>query len=56
MHRTKTESTSMNTEIQTVGMALIAQTAVRYAAIFALAWLALSFIDGWVMAYLAQSI
>jgi len=45
----------MNTEIQTVGLALIAQTAIRYVAILALAWLALSFIDGWVMAYLGQS-
>lgn len=55
MHRTTTESTSMNTEIQTVGAAIIAQTVIRYATIFALAWLALSFIDGWVIAYLAQS-
>ncbi|MDE4189621.1 hypothetical protein [Phaeobacter gallaeciensis] len=44
----------MNTEIHTVGIAVIAQTAIRYAAIFALVWLAFSFIDGWVMAYLSQ--
>jgi hypothetical protein len=55
MHRTITETTSMNTEIQTVGLAIIVQTVVRYAALFALAWLALSFVDGWVMSYLAQS-
>lgn len=55
MHRTTTESTRMNTEIQTVGLAMIAQTAIRYVAVLALVWLALAFIDGWVMAYLAQS-
>jgi len=42
----------MNTEIQTVGAAIIVQTAIRYAAYFAIAWLVLSFADGWIMAAL----
>jgi hypothetical protein len=48
-----TESTRMNTEIQTIGGAMLIQTLIRYAAYIAIAWLALSFIDAWVMAYLA---
>lgn len=49
---TKSESTSMNTEIQTVGNAILIQTLIRYAAYIVIAWLPLSFADGWVTAYL----
>lgn len=48
------KETRMNTEMQTIGGAILIQTAIRYAAYIAIAWLALGFIDGWVMAYLSQ--
>lgn len=51
--RTVTEETRMNREIQTVGAAIIVQTAIRYVAYIGIAWLVLSFADRWVMAWLA---
>ena len=54
MNRTETKETRMNTEIQTIGGAIIAQTVIRYAAYIALAWLALSYADGWVMAWVSK--
>jgi hypothetical protein len=53
--RTYKEETRMNTEIHTVGMAMIAQTVIRYAAYIAIAWLALSFADGWVQAWIGAA-
>ena len=50
----KSESTNMNTNINTVGLAILAQSAIRYGAFFAIAWLALTFADGWVTAYIAK--
>lgn len=46
------KETRMNTEIQTIGGAIIAQTVIRYVAYLAIAYLALSFADGWVMAWI----
>ena len=48
------EATSVNTEIQSISGAVIAQTIIRYAAYIFIAWLALSFVDGWVMAWLQR--
>lgn len=42
------ESTSMNTDIKTVGAAMIVQQCIRWVAIFVIFWLALSFVDSWV--------
>jgi hypothetical protein len=42
----------MNTQITTIGAAVLLQNIVRYAAYVAIAWLALSFADGWVMAWI----
>ena len=44
------EITRMNTEIQTIGGAILFQTAIRCAANVAIAWIVLSFADGWIMA------
>ena len=46
------KETRVNTEIQSISGAVIVQTVIRYAAYIFIAWLALSFIDGWVMAWL----
>lgn len=43
----------MSTEIQTIGGAILIQTVVKYAAYITIAWLALSYADGWVMAWLS---
>jgi len=43
----------MSTEIQTVGTAIIFQSIIRYAAFIAIAWMALSYLDGWITAYLS---
>jgi hypothetical protein len=50
-HSTR-EETRMNTEIQTIGAAVIGQTVIRYGAYIAIAWLVLTFADGWVMAWI----
>ena len=49
---TRTETKNMSTEIQTIGGAILAQTAIRYAAYIFIAWLGFSYADGWVMAWL----
>lgn len=51
----RSETTNMSTEIQTVGTAIIFQSVIRYAAFIAIAWLALSYVDGWVTTYLATT-
>lgn len=43
----------MSTEIQTIGGAILIQSVVKYAAYIAIAWLTLSYADGWVMAWLS---
>lgn len=48
----RSENTSMNTQIQTIGVAILMQNVIKYAAYIATAWLTLSFVDGWVMAWL----
>jgi hypothetical protein len=48
------EATRVNTEIQSISGAVIAQTIIRSAAYIFIAWLALSFFDGWVMAWLQR--
>ena len=53
MTRTIHEESRMNREIQTVGTAIVVQTIIRYVAYLGLAWLALSYVDGWVMAWVA---
>ena len=50
---TRSESTSMNTEMQTIGGAILMQNVIKYASYIAIAWLTLSFVDGWVMAWLS---
>ena len=50
----QTKETRVNTEIQSISGAVIAQTVIRYAAFAFIAWLTLSFVDGWVMAWLAK--
>lgn len=52
--RTTREETRVNTEIQSISGAVIAQTVIRYAAYIFIAWLALSFADGWVTLWLKQ--
>jgi hypothetical protein len=49
----RSETTNMSTEIQTIGGAILIQNAIKYAAYIAIAWLTLSFVDGWVMAWLS---
>ncbi len=46
------ESTSMSTEVKTIGTAILVQSAIRYAAYVAIMWITLSFVDGWVMAWI----
>ncbi|MDX1819301.1 MAG: hypothetical protein R3197_00265 [Paracoccaceae bacterium] len=47
------ESTIMNTEIRTIGAAVLIQNAIRMAACVAIVWLVLSFADRWIMAWIA---
>ena len=54
MTHTSHEESRMNREIQTVGAAIIVQTVIRYAAYLGLAWLALAYADGWVMAWVSK--
>lgn len=42
----------MSTEIQTIGGAILIQNVIKYGAYIAIAWITLSFVDGWVMAWL----
>ena len=44
------QETRMNTEISTIGNAVLIQSLIRYAAYVLIAWLILSFADGWIMA------
>ena len=48
------ETTRMNTEIQSISGAVIAQTIIRYAAYIFIACLVLSFVDRLVMAWLQR--
>ena len=50
----KSETTNMTTNINTVGWAILFQSLIRYGAFIAMAWLALTFADGWVMAFIAR--
>ena len=49
------KDTRMNTEIQTIGGAIIAQTVIRYAAYLAMLWMVLTFADGWVAAWISAT-
>lgn len=52
--RTVSESTNMNTNINTIGWQILVQTLIRYGSFIAIAWLILSFLDVWVSAYIAK--
>ena len=54
MSFSKSESKSMDTQIQTIGAAIIFQNVIKYAAYIAMTWIVLSFADVWIMAWLAQ--
>lgn len=47
------DSTSMNTNINTIGWQILVQSLIRYGAFVVMLWLALTFADGWIAAYLA---
>ncbi|RWX78288.1 hypothetical protein EPK99_06565 [Neorhizobium lilium] len=49
------ERTSVETNINTIGWAILVQSLIRYGAFIAIAWLTLTFANGWVMAYLGAS-
>lgn len=51
---TKQTSTNMNTNINTIGWAIVFQTVIRYGAFLAMAWLFLTFADVWVTAYISK--
>lgn len=44
----------MNTQITTIGAAMLLQHAIRYGAFIAMTWLVLTFVDGWIMTWIAQ--
>lgn len=50
----KSESTSVDKEIKTIGFAILMQTMIRYGAFVAIAYLVLTFMNVWVMAYLSH--
>lgn len=45
----------MTTNIETIGWAILLQSLIRYGAYIAIAWIFLTFADGWVTAFIAQS-
>lgn len=55
MEMSKREETRVNTEIHSISGAVIVQTVIRYAAYIAIAWLVLSFADGWITAWLGAA-
>lgn len=54
MSLSKSESKSMNTNIQTIGAAIVFQNAIKYVALIAMLWIVMSFADSWVMTWLAK--
>lgn len=54
LSRTVSESTNMNTNINTIGWQILVQTLIRYGSFIAIALLILSFLDVWVSAYIAK--
>lgn len=45
----------MNTNINTIGWAILLQTLIKYGAFIAIAWLVLAFANEWVLALINRS-
>lgn len=49
------ERKSVETNINTIGGAILVQTLIRYAAYVAITWISLTFMNDWVLTYIAAS-
>lgn len=49
----KSETTNMNTNVNTIGAAILVQTAIRYGSFVAMLWIFLTFANDWVLAFAA---